>query len=290
MENLPRREFIKHTAAALSTVALSLSGLGSMAGIDFPDKKKPRLAMQLWTVRNEIERNMESALQKVKLIGFNTVETGFFPETITIKQAGKALKNAGLKVCSIHCEMPVGKQRDTWMELAEVYACKTMIWHGWPENSQYKTVDGIKQLADNYNEANAFAKSRGLRFGLHNHWWEMTPHADGRLPFAILADLIDKDIFYEIDTYWTKVARQVPASVVRQFANRARFLHIKDGPAAGPDDFMVAAGTGSQDFPAIAAAGDVEWMVVEFDKCETDIFEALRKSYAYMTKNGLAEG
>jgi len=53
MENLPRREFIKHTAAALSTVALSLSGLGSMAGIDFPDKKKPRLAMQLWTVRND---------------------------------------------------------------------------------------------------------------------------------------------------------------------------------------------------------------------------------------------
>jgi sugar phosphate isomerase/epimerase len=241
-------------------------------------------------VRHEIEKDMQSTLEKVKSIGFNSVETAFLPETITIKQAGLALKNAGLKVCSIHCEMPVGKQRDAWMELAEIYACKTMIWHGWPENNQYKTVEGIKQLANHYNEANAFAKSRGLHFGLHNHWWEMTPHADGRLPFAILSELIDKDIFYEIDTYWTKVAGQVPASVVGQFASRARFLHIKDGPAAGPDDSMVAVGTGSQDFPAIATAGAVEWMVVEFDKCDTDIFEALRKSYSYMGANGLVEG
>ena len=287
---IPRRRFIQETAAGLASVALSLPGLRSIAGIDLPDKKVPHLAMQLWTVRHEIESNLQGTLQKVKSIGFNAVETAFFPETITIKQAGKALKNAGLKVCSIHCEMPVGRQRDVWTELAEAYECKTMIWHGWPENSQYKTVEGIKQLADNYNEANTFAKSKGLRFGLHNHWWEMTPHADGRLPFAILSDLIAKDIFYEIDTYWTKVAGQVPAKVVSQFANRARFLHIKDGPATGPDDSMVAVGTGSQDFPAIAKAGDVEWMVVEFDKCDTDIFEALGKSYAFMVKNGLAEG
>jgi sugar phosphate isomerase/epimerase len=281
---------MKRTATAFSALALSLPGLRSMAITDSPDKKKPRLSLQLWTVRHEIEKNMEGTLEKVKGIGFNTVETAFFPETITIQQAGKALKKAGLKVSSIHCEMPVGKQRDVWTELAEAYECKTMIWHGWPENSLYKTGEGIKQLADSYNEANAFAKTKGLRFGLHNHWWEMTPHADGRLPFAILGDLIDKDIFYEIDAYWTKVAGQVPARVVNQFANRTRFLHIKDGPATGPDDSMVAVGTGSQDFPAIAKAGAVEWMVVEFDKCDSDIVEALGKSYAFLVKNGLADG
>ncbi len=282
--------FIQQASAGFASVALCFPGLRSMARTDFGDTKKPRLAMQLWTVRHEIEKNLESTLQKVKSIGFNAIETAFFPETITIQQAGKALKAAGLKVSSVHCEMPVGKQRDVWKELAEAYECKSMIWHGWPENSQYKTVEGIQQLSDNYNEANAFAKSRGLRFGLHNHWWEMTPHADGRLPFAILADMIEKDIFYEIDTYWTKVAGQVPAKVLSQFANRTRFLHIKDGPGKTPDDSMVAVGTGSQDFAAIAKAGDVEWMVVEFDKCDTDIFEALGKSYAYLVRNGLAEG
>jgi sugar phosphate isomerase/epimerase len=286
---IPRRKFIQNTAAGLASAALSLPGLRSMAGIDFRDTKTPRLAMQLWTVRHEIEKDLHGTLQKIKSIGFNAVETAFFPDAITIQQAGKALKNAGLKVSSIHCEMPVGKQRDVWTELAEVYECNTMIWHGWPENSEYKTMEGIHHLADTYNEANAFAKSKSMRFGLHNHWWEMTPHANGRLPFAILADWIDKDIFYEVDTYWTKVAGQVPASVVNQLANRTRFLHIKDGPGKTPDDSMVAVGTGSQDFPAIAKAGDLEWMVVEFDKCDSDIFEALGKSFVFMVKNGLAE-
>ena len=34
-------------------------------------------------------------------------------------------------------------------------------------------MEGIKRLAEIYNEALAFAQANGLRFGLHNHWWEL---------------------------------------------------------------------------------------------------------------------
>ena len=55
---------------------------------------------------------------------------------------------------------------------------------------------------------------------------------------------------------------------------------------------MVAVGQGLLDFPAIAQAanGATEWMIVEIDTCETDMFDAVAQSYRYLTENGLAQG
>ena len=58
-------------------------------------------------------------------------------------------------------------------------------------------------------------------------------------------------MFAEIDTYWTKVGGADPAAVVAGFGSRARLLHLKDGPADGPDAPMTALGAGSMDLPAI---------------------------------------
>lgn len=50
--------------------------------------------------------------------------------------------------------------------------------------------------------------------------------------------------------------------------------------------------TGVQDIKSIISASrnQVEWLIVEFDTCATDIFVALKESYGYLTKNGLGEG
>lgn len=278
-----RRTFLKQTAGIGSLALVSPYLPSCSPSLD----GKGKIALQLWTVRNEIEKDLTGTLRQVKSLGFDYVESAFFPESITLQQGAKAIKDAGLKVCSIHCEMEQGK----WVELAETYECSMMIWHGWPENALYTTEEGIQQLADTYNTANAFAKKNGLSFGLHNHWWELTPHADGRLPLDILASSIDSDIFFEIDTYWAKVAGHNPATIIKKYADRTLCMHIKDGPATSPDDSMVAIGTGSQDFSAIieASAGNAQWLVVEFDKCDTDIFEALGESMDYLKDKKLVD-
>jgi hypothetical protein len=40
------------------------------------------------------------------------------------------------------------------------------------------------------------------------------------------------------------------------------------------------------DFPAIlnAAAGPVEWLIVELDRCATDMMEAVAQSYRYLAQ------
>jgi sugar phosphate isomerase/epimerase len=169
-----------------------------------------------------------------------------------------------------------------------------MIWHGWPEDKRYSSLEGTMELVGIYNESAKIAKANGLSFGLHNHWWEYRNNVGGRYVYEVLLENVDPDIFFEVDTYWVKVAGQDPAAIVKKMGSRAQFLHIKDGPAKWNEnlaldnpDPMTPVGQGTQDFPAVvkAADGNTEWMIVEMDKTSMDVFEALKESYAYLVKN-----
>jgi sugar phosphate isomerase/epimerase len=288
-----RREFLE-----MSTLGLSSVLAANCTNKDTSSRQAAKIGFQLYTVRNEIEKDLASTLSKVAEVGFAGVETAFWPGPVTIKSAAKALKAAGLSVCSAHCELPVGEKKAEMLEIAESYECSRMIWHGWPEDERYKTAEGIKQLAELYNEANHFAKTNGLKFGLHNHWWEFRNKVNGRVAYEVLLDDLEDDVFFELDTYWLKVAGHNPAEVVARFGQRAPYLHIKDGPAEWTDAMatdpppMTAVGKGTQNFPEIvkAANGSTEWMVVEMDKCDCDVFTAIKDSYTYLTTNGLATG
>ncbi|HMH32898.1 MAG TPA: sugar phosphate isomerase/epimerase [Puia sp.] len=297
-KQIPRRAF------------LNIAGLGALSAAFMPAKAfspvgaspaplPAKIGLQLYTVRNQIKDNMARTLQRVADIGFEAVETAFWPEHVSVKTAAKHLKDAGLTVSSAHVELPIGEKKAAMLETAEAFHCTKMIWHGWPEDKRYSTLEGTKELAGIYNEANHFAKSNGLQFGLHNHWWEYRNKVDERYVYQVLLDSVEPDIFFEIDTYWVKVAGQDPAKIVAEFGKRAPFLHIKDGPARWDDSLpkdnpepMVAVGKGTQNFPAIvkAAGGHTEWMVVEMDVTATDVFAAMQDSYNYLVGNGLAKG
>ena len=142
---------------------------------------KPKIGLQLWTVRELMKQDMPGTLEKVAEIGYMGVESAFLPEGVTHKQLGKLLKKLDLPVFSMHAELPIGDQREELLDMAEAYDCNRMIWHGWPEDIRYKTEEGTKQLVDIYNQSNAFAKNNGLVFGMHNHWWEFEKQEGGEI-------------------------------------------------------------------------------------------------------------
>jgi sugar phosphate isomerase/epimerase len=271
-----RREFLELGALGISPALLaSCSGRGTSA------RQPAKIGFQLYTVRNEIEKDITSTLSKVAEVGFAGVETAFWPQHITVKAAAKALKAVGLSVCSAHCELPVGDKKSEMLAIAESFECSKMIWHGWPEDERYKTAEGIKQLAELYNESNLFAKSNGLQFCLHNHWWEFEL-VNGAYPYRVFHELLDPDVFLEIDTYWVQTTGLDPASVIAELGPRVRLLHLKDGPAVhgGP---MTALGQGVLDFPRIlnATHHPVD-LVIELDECTSDIFQAVDLSLRYL--------
>jgi len=223
-----RRKFIQKSGVSGLSLAVGSSYLLSACGTkeksaevvaDAVETMEPevihKISCQLYTFRRELAEDVNGTIEKVAGTGLKHVETFDFAESLSVAEGtkpldpfsfSKILKDAGLSVSSMHAEIPVGDEKARALERAEAYDCKKMIWHGWPEDKRYQTLDGIKELADIYNEANQFLKSNGLEFGLHNHWWEMRLDEEDGYPLQTLLEYIDKDIFLEIDTYWVKSA------------------------------------------------------------------------------------
>src|SRR5882724_3093177 len=145
-KQIQRREFLNLTGLGILGASLFPKNVFSNSG-NIPFAAPAKISLQLYTVRDQIKENIEDTLHKLADIGVHTVETAFWPENISTKQAAKYLKDAGLKVSSSHIELPVGdNKKSAMLEIAESYNCKKMIWHGWPEDKRYSSLDGTKEL------------------------------------------------------------------------------------------------------------------------------------------------
>jgi sugar phosphate isomerase/epimerase len=79
---------------------------------------------------------------------------------------------------------------------------------------------------------------------------------------------------------------------VAEYRSRLPLLHIKDG-ALKENTPHLPVGSGVLDMPAIIRATDpdtLQWLIVELDEYAGDMFEAVQRSYDYLTSNGLASG
>jgi sugar phosphate isomerase/epimerase len=284
---------------------LQLSGM-AVLGAAMPELIKPfamkdpaKLSVQLYSIRDQISKDIKTSLKKLADIGFKNVETAFWPKETTMLQAAGYLKKYDLQVSSCHIEIPIDKTtQQAMLDTASIFNCKKMIWHGWPEDKRYSSLEGTKELIKIYNAASHFAKDNGLQFGLHNHWWEYRNKVDGKLLYEILNEELDPAIFFEVDTYWVKVAGHNPASIIEKLGERVKLMHIKDGPAVfspklleDKPDPMTAVGKGTQNFPAIVKAGThAEWLVIEMDTvaADADVFDLLQQSFDYMINNKFA--
>lgn len=282
-----RRDFIK--TIGLGTAVLALPKFNLFAS----GLKQPNLGIQLYTVRYEIEKDFENAVKKIAEIGYKGIESYPLPENITLEHAAKVFKENGLEVFSIHSEFPVGVNLDNALRTAEAYNSEMVVYHGWPEDNKYKSDDKLKATVESYNNICDKLKSYGLQFGLHNHWWEFEDQ-NGIVPFYYLLENLNDNIFFEIDTYWTKAAGMDPTKVIKDFGDRAKLLHIKDGPAVKGDSMhqQLPAGQGSVNFQSVynACKDYTDWMIVEFDEYEGNIFDGIKESYNYLTSNNFAKG
>jgi sugar phosphate isomerase/epimerase len=281
-----RREFIQ------------LAGMGLMATA-IPDfLKRPaamgehRLAVQLYTIRDAISKDFRGSLKHLADLGFKNVETAFWPDNVSVATAADTLKEFGFNVTSCHVDMPT---RDNIAKLAtntKAYGCDKLIWHGWPEDKRYSSLEGTKELVKLYNDSYKLAKEHGLHFGLHNHWWEYRNHVGGKLVYEVLNEELNEGIFFETDVYWVRVAGQDPAAILKKLKNRIHLIHIKDGPAVfnqklikDTPDPMTPVGKGSLNIPSIvnACSDKIEWMVIELDKSAIDVYDALKQSREYLS-------
>lgn len=246
------------------------------------------IALQLYTLREHLANDYAGSVEAVAEMGYAGVETAGFPGT-TPREAGRLFRSLGLAVASAHLPLPIGDDRDDVLRTAEELECTNIICAHMPPTA-FMDKDSVREVADTLNDAGRVAAQHGLTFFYHNHWWEFTDIA-GKSAYDILLEYLSDDVQLEVDVYWAQTAGVNPVALVERLGPRAPLLHIKDGPCT-EDDPMVAVGDGAVDIPAVvqAGAGTTDWLIVELDRHDGDMIDAVARSYDYMTTKGLAHG
>lgn len=244
--------------------------------------KLAHIGLQLYTLRDQAGP-LPDVLRRVREIGYEGVEfAGYGGESPEVLSAvGNEL---GLKLVSSHVGFETlrddpGPALDLACQLGLTYVVCPSAPESW-RNSR----EGYLRLADLFNEVGDDCRSRGLRFGYHNHAMEFDKF-DGTLGLDLLLGHTDPDLVQaELDVFWVEKAGYRATDYLKKYAGRCDVIHIKDMTRDGRQTFAEV-GYGGFDIPLLvetANASGVRWLLVEQDVCERDSFDSVTMSYEYL--------
>ena len=246
------------------------------------------ISVQLYSLREASAIDFDEVLAALATIGYKGVEPFdlFGKSPADFKQR---VQDLGMTISSSH--YPWANRTDLNEVINVLGELGLTRAAGGFMPDDFKDLDAIKRTAEVTQSIIDQLRPAGLDLFLHNHYWEFET-VDGRPAYHTFQELVP-DVQFEIDTYWAaNFGACDPAEEVSRMKQRTPLLHIKDGPLQ-KGQANVVLGEGAMDIPGVIAAADpdmLEWLIVEFDACESDMMTAVRDSYRYLTNRQLGEG
>ena len=273
----------------MKSLAITATGMALSESVFASQSKRP-LGVQLWTVREYLNKDLVGSLAKLAKLGYNEVEVFDYDGTYwhkSPKEFNKICKDLGLKVISSHYmtgrhdPKAPGSLINGWekaIEDAAIMDIKYMVC-AWLYKEERVSIDPYKQLADMLNKAGEACNKSGIRLGYHSHNFEFPP-IDGVVPYDLLLQSTDKNLVnMEADLFWFVKAGVDPVEYFNKYPGRFPLWHVKD-MERGSEQFREV-GHGVIDFDRIFAAREIaglkHWFI-EQDQTSREPFESLAMS------------
>ncbi len=285
---IDRRDFIRNTALGAAAIA---AGSGMARNLLANPYGKP-IGLQLYTLRDELQKDVPGTIKKVAAIGYKEVEIydlyGMSPAQFT-----KLLKDSGLTAVSGHYLLNVEKtQWEKKVAEARELGLKYMV-HAILDPEERKSLDDYKRHVELFNKIARQTHQAGMTFCYHNHDFEFKKYG-GITAYDYLFKQLDPNLVqFEMDCFWVTHAGQDPVALFKKYPGRFPLLHIKDLKAGIPPSTEYDArmgefaevGKGTINWKRIFAAapqGGMKHFYVEQDFCEVPPLESVKVSYEYL--------
>jgi sugar phosphate isomerase/epimerase len=248
---LNRRTFLFE----LGVIGVGASAMSACAGVfsrGGATSRANHIGLQLYTVRDLLEKDFEGTLERVAQIGYTNVEfAGYYNRTPD--QVRALLDRLKLVSTSTH----IGAQLMRQDAAAQIRSAKVI-------GQEYITipsypfgkggVDAWKQGAAEFNRWGALCRDAGLRLAYHNHSAEFAKLDGGPTGYDVLLRETDRALVdFELDLYWTVYAEQDPVALFARFPGRFAMWHVKDLQLTQGTKGMAPVGRGTLDFKNIFA-------------------------------------
>lgn len=245
------------------------------------------IALQLYSIRDDLHSDFEGSLRKVKLMGYDGVEfAGLYGHTAA--EIKSLLADVGLISISAHvpyAEMIADPEGvlGIYKEIGCPYVAIPYMTEEYRigAEKEREALAGIRVLAET-------AGKLGMTMLYHNHDFEFQKF-DGDYALDIIYNTVPADLLQtEVDTCWVSCVGVDASAYLRKYAGRAPVVHLKDfkmegdglkgayeligiksgnKESSGSFEFRPI-GYGQQNIPAILEAANdagAKWLVVEQD-------------------------
>jgi sugar phosphate isomerase/epimerase len=275
LEHKPSRDGEPNPPSRMSRrsflVAGGLAPLAAALAAARPARATPRipLAVQLYSVRHECERDFDAALAAVAEMRVEGVEfAGYYSYEDRPADLKRRLDALGLKAAGTHISLKTlqGDALKATIAFHQAIGCRFLIV---PGDDAFTDPDGSRALAETFNRLAETLKPLGMACGFHNHTKELEKTGNTTW-WDLFAERTSRDVILQQDCGWTFAAGFDPAAYVRKYPGRTRTAHFKPTVREGDAAKLPIIGKDSVDWRAIYAAcaevGGTEWIVVEQEK------------------------
>ena len=266
------------------------------------------VAIQVYSVRGDAEKNLYGTLKALKQMGYDGVEFaglyGHSPEEVR-----DMCTDLGLVPISAHVPyLDMLKDPEGVLGQYATIGCKYVAVPYLTEEYRPGTAN-FADVIKNVEMLGGVAKKLGMTLLYHNHDFEFVK-LDGKYALDVLYESVPAELLQtELDTCWVNVGGEVPAEYLLKYSGRAPVVHLKDFVGEKSENMyeligiekkaepasvqfeLRPVGSGKQDFPAILASAEkagAEWVVVEQDNPSMGLspLECAKKSREYLKTIG----
>lgn len=264
-----------------------------------------KLGLQLYSVREDLEKDFFGTLEKVKELGYEGCEfAGTYGKTA--EEIRNKCSELDLVPISAHVAYgDIMQDINATVKMYKEIGCKYIVIPYLPEDLRYGT-EKYPEVVENIKIIGKACQENGIVLLYHNHDFEFAKDENGSYVLDVLYSEVDKELLQtEIDTCWVNVAGENPCDYVRKYTGRAPIVHLKDFDGEknanmyeliGIESKKVEVkntfefrplGYGKQNIQAIVdAAKDAgaEWIIAEQDNPSMGLsrMECAEKSIEYM--------
>lgn len=281
--NLTRREMLKFAACGS---AMYLAGATLPKSVQAATGKIP-IALELWSVRDEAQKDLTRVLAAVAEMGYQGVELAHSDYGKSGEEWRKLLDTNGLKACGMHTTMP-NLQGDAFQRMVDFQKAignRNLILAALP-GEYFKSQQGLLDAAKMLDGLADKLQSQGLRIGYHCHAGDFKP-VEGQTPWEVLGTHTRPEVLLQLDVGNCLEGGGDYLAMLDKFASRAVSVHLKE--SGGKPGSVLGEGKVRFDevFRICESKGVTEWYVVEEEsRSGPESLEAVRRCLQNLRKMG----
>jgi sugar phosphate isomerase/epimerase len=206
----------------------------TVCGPAFAQRTVP-LGLQLYTVRQDLAKDFDGTIKKVRDIGIRHVQANLTMSGQSSQKQKALYDSLGISWKSIHAGGDdLRKTPQATIDEAKSVGIKNITCSFPLYPAERATImggpsmDDWKKNADTFNKLGELCQKSGLTFAYHNHNLEFRKIGD-LVPYDLLLKETDPALVQmEMDIGWVVAGGADPIAYLTKYPNRYYSLHIKD--------------------------------------------------------------